>query len=68
MKFWLMTPWTSASDMIVLAQQAESLGFEGIMGADHGFVPQQMAAGYPYSDDGTPRFTAAYYTPMCGPP
>ena len=40
--------------MMVLAQQAESLGFEGIMGADHGFVPKQMAAGYPYSDDGTP--------------
>ncbi len=54
MKFWLMTPWTSATDMMVLAQQAETLGFEGIMGADHGFVPQQMAAGYPYSDDGTP--------------
>ena len=32
----------------------ESLGYEGIMGADHGFIPKTMAAGYLYTDDGRP--------------
>lgn len=54
MKFWLIVPWTPAEEMVELARHAESLGFEGIMGADHGFVPQSMANGYLYSDDGRP--------------
>ncbi len=54
MKSWLMVPWASAEDMIELAKKADALGFEGLMGADHGFVPQQMDARYPYTDDGKP--------------
>ncbi len=54
MKFWLMVPWTSAEDMMAIAQAADERGFEGIMGADHGFIPQSMAADYPYTDDGKP--------------
>lgn len=54
MKVWLIAPWTRGQDMVELARHAEALGFEGIMGADHAFVPQSMAAGYLYSDDGRP--------------
>jgi probable F420-dependent oxidoreductase len=54
MKTWLIVPWVSAQDMVTLAKQADSLGFEGIMGADHAFVPRIMAQGYPYTDNGKP--------------
>ncbi|GAB3275483.1 TIGR03619 family F420-dependent LLM class oxidoreductase [Parahaliea aestuarii] len=54
MKVWLIAPWTEVQDMIELARHAEALGFEGIMGADHAFVPRSMAPGYLYSDDGRP--------------
>ena len=54
MNFWLMMPWLPVEEMLVLAPLAEQLGFEGVMGADHGFVPRSMVADYPYSDDGVP--------------
>lgn len=54
MKFWLVAPWLAAEEMIELARMAEAFGFEGMMGADHGFVPRTMAAEYLYSDDGRP--------------
>ena len=54
MKFWLIAPWVGPEEMIELARSAEALGYEGIMGADHGFVPKTMAAEYLYSDDGRP--------------
>lgn len=54
MKFWLMAPWVNPEDMIELAVKAEEVGFEGIMGADHGFIPQSMHASYPYTKDGKP--------------
>lgn len=54
MKVWLIAPWTRVEDMITLARHAEALGFEGIMGADHAFVPEAMANAYLYSSDGTP--------------
>jgi probable F420-dependent oxidoreductase len=53
MKFWLIAPWLAAEEMIELARTAEELGFEGIMGADHGAVPRSMSNGYLYSEDGT---------------
>jgi len=49
-----MMPWLPVEEMLVLAPLAEQLGFEGVMGADHGFVPRSMVADYPYSDDGVP--------------
>lgn len=54
MKYWLIVPWASAEDMVELAKHADALGFEGLMGADHGFVPQTMAFKYPYTEDGKP--------------
>ena len=57
MKIWLIAPWCSAEDMVELAKHAEGHGFEGIMGADHGFVPKAMESGYLYSEDGKPPIT-----------
>jgi probable F420-dependent oxidoreductase len=57
MKIWLIAPWCSAEDLVVLAKHAEALGFEGVMGADHGFVPKTMANAYLYSEDGKPPIT-----------
>jgi probable F420-dependent oxidoreductase len=57
MKFWISTPWVEVEEMIEIAKMAEDIGFEGIMGADHGFVAKDMAAKYPYSDDGAPPIT-----------
>ena len=57
MKIWLIAPWCSAEDMVELAKHAEGHGFEGIMGADHGFVPKVMESGYLYSEDGKPPIT-----------
>ncbi len=57
MKFWLIAPWLPAEEMIGLASHAEEFGFEGIMGADHGFIPKEMTADYLYSEDGAPPIT-----------
>lgn len=57
MKIWLIAPWLSAEEMVALAKHADVLGFEGIMGADHAFVPKTMAKAYPYTEDGTPPIT-----------
>ena len=54
MKIWTIAPWLTAEEMVELAIHADVLGFEGIMGADHGFVPRVMANAYLYSEDGTP--------------
>ena len=58
MKFWLIAPWIPPEEMVNLAHLAEAFGFEGMMGADHAFVPKTMAANYLYSDDGRPPIHA----------
>jgi len=63
MKFWLLAPWTPADEMVELACHAEGLGFAGIMGADHAFVPVTMAANYPYAEDGRPPIDASLAYP-----
>jgi probable F420-dependent oxidoreductase len=54
MKVWIIAPWLAAQEMVELAVHADALGFEGIMGADHGFVPRHMENGYLYSENGVP--------------
>jgi probable F420-dependent oxidoreductase len=54
MKIWIIAPWLAAEEMVELAVHADALGYEGIMGADHGFVPETMENGYLYSEDGVP--------------
>ena len=63
MKFWMSAPWIEVNEMIEIAKMAEALGFEGIMGADHGFVAQSMVNSYPYSADGVPPITGDYPYP-----
>jgi len=57
MKFWMSSPWIEVEEMIEIAKMAEDMGFEGIMGADHGFVAKDMVSKYPYSTDGVPPIT-----------
>jgi len=54
MKIWIIAPWLTAEEMVELAIHADALGFEGIMGADHGFVPETMENAYLYTEDGAP--------------
>lgn len=54
MKYWLIVPWTPVEEMIQIARHADELGFYGLMGADHGFVPESMVSEYPYTKDGAP--------------
>lgn len=54
MKFWQSITWAETEQLLDLARHAESLGFEGIVGADHALYPKTMAAGYPYSETGYP--------------
>ena len=63
MKFWMSAPWIEVEEMIIIAKLAEDMGFEGIMGADHGFIAKSMAPDYPYSEDGTPPITGDYPYP-----
>ena len=54
MKFWQMLPWMEPEQIIAAARFAEDVGFHGVMLADHGIYPLQLAAPYPYSADGKP--------------
>lgn len=58
MKFWQSLTWAETEQHCDVAQLAEELGFEGLIGADHAFYPETMKAGYPYSDSGLPPQTA----------
>lgn len=58
MKFWQSITWAETDQLLDLARFAETLGFEGIIGADHAFYPQTMVPGYPYSESGYPPQTA----------
>jgi len=58
MKFWQSMTWTETEQHCAVAQFAEELGFEGLIGSDHAFYPESMRADYPYSDSGVPPQTA----------
>ena len=58
MKFWQSITWAETDQLVPIAQFAEELGFEGIIGADHALYPQKMAPDYPYSESGYPPQTA----------
>lgn len=57
MKFWQSITWAETDQLLDLARFAETLGFEGIIGADHALYPQTMVPGYPYSESGYPPQT-----------
>jgi probable F420-dependent oxidoreductase len=54
MRFWQAIAWAETEQVCEIAETAESLGFEGIMSADHALYPAGLSGGYPYSDDGKP--------------
>jgi len=58
MKFWQSITWAETDQLCDIARFAETLGFEGIIGADHALYPQEMAPSYPYSESGYPPQTA----------
>lgn len=52
MKFWQMVPYMEIDQLTEVAQIAEEVGFEGVMGADHSLYPRNLQSAYPYSGDG----------------
>jgi probable F420-dependent oxidoreductase len=58
MKFWQSVSWAETEQLCDIAQFAEELGFEGLIGADHALYPQTMIPAYPYSESGVPPQTA----------
>jgi probable F420-dependent oxidoreductase len=58
MRFWQSTAWAETEQLCGIAQLAEELGFEGVLGADHALYPESMEPSYPYSEDGIPPQTA----------
>lgn len=63
MKFWQPVTWVETDQLCDVAVFAEECGFAGLMGADHALFPQNMAADYPYSDNGLPPQTAEHEYP-----
>lgn len=57
MKFWQAITWAETEQLPAIAQFAEELGYEGLMGGDHALWPGSMAPSYPYSDTGYPPQT-----------
>lgn len=47
-----------AEQLMAVAQHAEELGFEGVMGADHALFPKDLKSAYPYTPDGECPVTA----------
>ena len=58
MKFWQMIPWMETEQLMEVAQHAEALGFEGVMGADHALFPRVLNSPYPYTPGGECPVTA----------
>ena len=58
MKFWQPITWAETEQIVEIAKFAEDLGFYGLMTGDHALYPQDMQAGYPYSESGYPPQTA----------
>lgn len=53
-----MVPWMETGQLMAVAQHAEELGFEGVMGADHALFPKVLNSAYPYTPDGECPITA----------
>lgn len=53
MKFWQVISWCETEHIIDVARHAESLGFEGIILAEHIYYPASTRSHYFYSSDGS---------------
>ena len=56
MKFWQSTAFNDPMELPEIAQTADELGFEGILFAEHLFLPESYEPAYLYSEDGRPDF------------
>ena len=56
MKFWQSTAFNDPMELPEIARTADELGFEGILLAEHLFLPESYEPAYLYSDDGRPDF------------
>ena len=56
MKFWQSTAFNDPTELPEIAQAAEALGFEGMLFAEHLFVPETYDPAYLYSDNGRADF------------
>jgi probable F420-dependent oxidoreductase len=63
MKFWIAISHTDTEHLVPVSQKAEAVGFEGVLLADHMFVPEKIESKYPYSPDGGPPFASTIHHP-----
>lgn len=59
MKFWQVISWCETEHIVEVAKQAEHLGFEGLILAEHIYYPKQTGSYYYYSADGVSPQTEA---------
>lgn len=52
MKIWQVISWCETEHIVDVAKHAESLGFEGLILADHIYYPRNTSSRYYYSKDG----------------
>lgn len=57
MRFWLAVPFLDPANAVEYAVVADGCGYHGVTVSHHLFYPKEMNAAYPYSSDGSPRFT-----------
>ena len=65
MKFWQSTAFNNPEELPEIAKAAEAAGFEGILLAEHLFVPETYDPAYLYTDTGRPDFDTS--TPLPDP-
>lgn len=53
MRYWQVVSWCETEHLVPVAKQAEELGFEGLILADHIYYPSEVASRYHYSEDGS---------------
>ncbi len=51
MRYWLNAGFLDVEHLVLIAREAERLGFEGIALPDHLVVPERIGSSYPYSSD-----------------
>lgn len=52
MEFWQVISWCETDHIVEVAKHAETLGFNGLILAEHIYYPQKTSSRYYYSEDG----------------
>ena len=53
MKFWQVVSWCETEHLVEVAKHAETVGFEGVILAEHIYYPKETQSHYYYSEDGS---------------